>query len=112
MGKSVQVGEFAGEIVEEKYNPLIRRREVVLRIGHVGKGTISRGLLRAELARLYNVSVEHVYVKKIETEYGMGVSLVRAHIYDSPDRARYFEPEYIVKRNEEALQKLQQAQGG
>jgi len=112
MGKSIQIAGYSGEIVSEKYNPLVKRREVVVKIGHVGGGTPSRGVLRQELAKLFNVNVENVYVRKIETEHGIGVSLVKAHIYDSPERARFFEPEYIIKRNEEGLQSIQQAQGG
>jgi len=112
MGKSVQIAGYSGEIVSEKYNPLVKRREVVLKIGHVGVGTPSRKVLRAELAKLFNVNVENVYVRKIETENGIGVSLIKAHIYDSPERAKFFEPEYIIKRNEEDSQNNQQAQGG
>ncbi|OYT37936.1 MAG: 30S ribosomal protein S24e [Desulfurococcales archaeon ex4484_58] len=107
MGKIVKIGEYNGEVVEEKYNPLIKRKEVVIRIGHVGKSTPSRGLIRTEVSKIYGVEVERTYVRKIKTGYGIGVTVAYIHIYDSVERAKKFEPEHIIKRNEYALQALQ-----
>jgi len=106
--RTINIGEFVGEIIEEKYNPLIKRREVTIKVVHIGKSTPSRGLVRLEIAKHYGVDVNNVYVKKIDTEYGIGVSKIHVHVYDSYERARQFEPEYIIKRNETALQSLQQ----
>jgi small subunit ribosomal protein S24e len=107
MGKTISIGEFSGEIVEDKYNPLIKRREVVIRIAHIGKSTPSRGLVRHEVAKAYNVDVNLVYVREIRTEYGMGVSNAVIHIYESVERAKQFEPPHIIKRNEYASQSYQ-----
>ncbi len=107
MGKMVQLDEFTGEIVEDRYNPIIKRREIIVRIGHVGKSTPSRGLIRHGIAKIYNVDVNRVYVRKIETKYGMGVSDAEVHIYDTPERAKEFEPSHIIKRNEYASQAYQ-----
>jgi len=107
MGKQVKLGDFTGEIVEEKYNPLIKRKEILLRIGHIGKSTPPRGLIRHEIAKHYGVNVELVYVRNIKTEYGMGVSNAIIHIYESVERAKKFEPPHIIKRNEYASQSYQ-----
>ncbi len=107
MGKTIQIGEFTGEIVEEKYNPLIKRKEIIVRIGHIGKSTPSRGLIRHEIARIYGVDANRVYVRMIKTEYGMSVSNAEIHIYDSSDRAKLFEPPHVIKRNEYASQSYQ-----
>ncbi|MEM1741438.1 MAG: 30S ribosomal protein S24e [Desulfurococcaceae archaeon] len=104
LSKTIEIDEFTGEIVDEKYNPLIKRREIVLKISHIGKTTPSRGAIRVNIAKHYNVDVNRVIVKKIETEYGISVSKVYIHIYDDLDRLKKFEPEYIVKRNEQSLQ--------
>lgn len=106
MGKAVTLGKYSGEVLEETYNPLIKRLEVKIRVGHPGEGTPSKGLLRLELGKLYNRDVKLVYIRNVKTEYGLGVSLVEAHVYDSEDRVKLFEPEYIIKRNEESLQKV------
>ncbi|MEL9909102.1 MAG: 30S ribosomal protein S24e [Desulfurococcus sp.] len=109
MGRTITLGKYSGEVVEERYNPLIKRIELKLRVGHPGEGTPSKGLLRLELAKVYGKNVNLVYIRNVETEYGLGVSLVEAHIYDSEERVKLFEPEYIIKRNEESLQKITQA---
>jgi len=112
MGKMIMLGEFSGEIVEEKYNPLIKRREVIIRIAHIGKSTPPRGLIRLEIAKLCNAEIERVYVRKIKTEYGMGVTQAYIHIYDDPSRAKRFEPEHIIRRNEYSTQvHLSEAKG-
>jgi len=98
------------EIVEERYNPLIRRREIVISVFHGGEGTPSRGFLKKAVAALYNVDPSLVYIRSVKTEYGMGVSTARVHIYESAERARLFEPEHVIKRDEESLSKLAQTQ--
>jgi small subunit ribosomal protein S24e len=111
MSKHIRLlDKYDCEVVEERYNPLIRRRELVLRVFHGGEGTPSRGLLKKAIASLYNADLNTVYIRSIKTEYGMCASRVEVHIYDSPERARAFEPEYIIKRDEESLSKLAQTQ--
>jgi len=107
LGKQLQLGEYTAEIVKEWYNPLVKRKELIVRIAHIGRTTPSRGLIRVELAKAYGVDVERVYVRKIDTEYGMGVSNVEVHIYDTPERAKAFEPPHVIKRNEYAAQSYQ-----
>ncbi len=96
------------EIVEERYNPLIKRREIIINVFHGGEGTPSRGFLKKAVATLYGIDPGLVYIRSVKTEYGMGVSIARVHIYESAERARLFEPEYIIKRDDESLSKLTQ----
>lgn len=100
MSKKVfNIDDLLCEVVSEDYNALIKRKEVVLRIQHIGKGTPSRGVIRDALAKLYNVSVDQVFIKKIETEYGWGVTYVHVHVYPSAEQARFFEPGYLLERH-------------
>lgn len=110
MVKTIQLDKYMGEVVEERYNPLIKRVEVVIRIGHPGEGTPSKGLLRIALSKHYGKPVEQVIIRSLETEFGVQVSKVEAHVYDDPSRVKLFEPEYIIRRNDESLQKIQQSQ--
>ena len=87
------------EVESERYNPLIKRREVILIIHHILKPTPSRLNVRLKVAEAYGVDVKRVYVRSIETEYGIGRSKARIHIYDTVERALYFEPKHIVERN-------------
>ncbi|RLF05829.1 MAG: 30S ribosomal protein S24e [Thermoprotei archaeon] len=87
-------------VIEVKENPLLRRKEVKLRVDHFGKGTPRRNEIREYVAKLYNVPVDVVFVVKIKTEYGMNISTVTVHVYESRERALEIESEYIIIRNE------------
>ncbi len=109
--KKIPLGEgYEAVVVEEKYNPLIRRKELKVIVHHVGKGTPSRLELRSAIANAYNVDEERVYIRSILSEFGIGRTRVQVHIYDSPERAKEFEPEHIIKRH--AGMEIIQAEGG
>lgn len=106
MGKHVKILEkYDAEIVEEKYNPLVERLELVLRVMHVNEGTPSRGLLKIGIAKLYGKDPDLVYIRRAKSTRGFCETVVEAHIYNNAERAKKFEPEYIVKRDEESLKK-------
>ena len=88
-----------GEVVRDFYNPIIKRREITMIVHHVLKPTPMRINLRLTLAEKLGVDIQRVYIRKIQSEYGIGRSLVVAHIYDTIDRVKAFEPEYIIERN-------------
>lgn len=90
---------YESYLVFERYNPLIKRKELELIILHVGKPTPERRTLRKQLAQAFGVDIKRVYIRKIETEYGVGRTHVEAHIYDSLERALKFEPAHIICRN-------------
>ncbi len=98
-GKSVRVGDWVLEVESDRYNPLIGRREIVLKAGHPLKSTPSRKDLRARLAKVYGVDASRLYVRSIFTRYGSGESRVKVHIYDVAERALAFEPDYVIERN-------------
>lgn len=97
--------KYDAEIVEEKYNLLVERYEVLLRVIHIGEGSPSRGLMKQAIAKIYRVDPGLVYIRKIETSYGFPQTIIEAHVYRDQGRARLFEPEYVVKRDEESLGK-------
>ncbi len=87
------------EILEDKYNPLIKRRELKLLVHHEHQSTPMRINVRLSIAEKLGVDMQRVYVRSIETEYGIGLSKAEVHIYDSLERALQFEPQYIIDRN-------------
>ncbi|MEM2025061.1 MAG: 30S ribosomal protein S24e [Desulfurococcaceae archaeon] len=103
--------KYDGEVVEERHNPLVGRIEIVFKLVHLGEGTPSRGVLKKELARLYGKPSDLVYIRKVGTEYGICETTVEAHLYESEDRAKKFEPNYLAKRDEESLNKITDQSG-
>ncbi|MEM0001315.1 MAG: 30S ribosomal protein S24e [Desulfurococcaceae archaeon] len=111
MSKHVRIlDKYDAEVIEEKYNKLIGRRELTLRLIHLGEGTPSRGLLKIGIGKLYNKEPTLVYIRRIESKYGLSETVVEAHVYDSVERAKLFEPEYVVKRDEESFKKISATQ--
>ena len=90
-------------VVRERVNDVIKRIEVFAIISHVGKGTPPRSVIMDALATLYSKSREVVVIRNIKSEYGIGLSRVRAHIYESIEKVKAFEPEYILKRHEKGV---------
>lgn len=86
-------------IAEEKYNPLIGRKELNIVISHVGAGTPQRYYIREQIAKILSVPIESVYVISVRTRYGQGLSYARVHVYDDPKRGEEIEDEYIKRRN-------------
>ncbi|MEM1873412.1 MAG: 30S ribosomal protein S24e [Acidilobaceae archaeon] len=98
--RDIVIGGGRAEIRREKYNPLVGRIELEVEIEHLLKPTPSRVDVRRAIAEAYGVDLERVYVRSLNTEYGVGVTRAVIHIYDSVERAKSFEPEYVIKRNE------------
>lgn len=93
----VDSGEI--RVVSEKYNGLVRRLEVEAVVVHQGLPTPSRKALAEALGKVYSRSPNLVVIKNVESERGAGLSRVYAHIYESYERLKSFEPGYVLKRH-------------
>jgi len=103
--------EFKIEIVKERENPLLERKELELIVHHFAKGTPRVCDVRQYLASQLKVDINTVYIRKMITEFGVGRSRVEVHIYKSPERARKVEPLHIILKNlspEERKKKLEE----
>jgi len=87
------------EIIERRPNELLQREEVLARIRFEG-GTPPRSKVREELAKALGKSPDSLFIRKIETEYGMTEAKVFAMAYYDRRIALTIEPEHIIKRNE------------
>jgi small subunit ribosomal protein S24e len=88
------------EIVSEKENPLLKRREVHFRVKHEQTGSTPPRLeVRNTIASALKVKMDFVFVKKFKTKTGKHIAVGLANVYDSIDQARLVEPEHIIKRN-------------
>jgi len=88
------------KIIDKKYNPLLKRKEVVFEVNHEKvKGTPSRLEIRAKLAELLKMKLEQVYLRKMETKTGTMIALGEANGYDTAEQAMLIEPKYVIERN-------------
>lgn len=88
------------KITQQKYNPLLKRKEIIFEVDHTKtKGTPARLEIRETLAEMLKSSLDVVYVKRIETKTGTMTAVGEANAYDSLEQAKLVEPKYIIARN-------------
>lgn len=82
----------------ERYNPLLRRRELHLKVSFDGK-TPSRAEIREKVAGLMNAELQRVVLDYIKNEFGKREARVYAKIYDSEKDLKDIEERHILERN-------------
>lgn len=83
----------------EKYNQFLNRNELVFILNHISSETPKLYDVRKELAEMYNVELDVVYIKKLETLTCTNKTNGEAEVYDTPERARRLVPKHIQLRN-------------
>jgi len=87
-------------VEKDRYNPLLKRRELHLRIVYWGEGpTPKRQAVREKIAALFNASLDRIIIQYIKPEFGNQEAKCYAKIYDTPEDLRAIEEKYIIKRN-------------
>ena len=86
------------EVIEDRVNPLLSRREVEAIIIYES-GTPKREEVREEVAKKYNVEKERVIVEKMESLFGAKKARAHIHIYDSIEYAKKYERKHILKKH-------------
>ncbi len=85
-------------VESERYNPLLKRREVYCRLTFEGK-TPSRREVRERIAGLMNAELDRTVVDYIKTEFGMTEARCYVKIYDTVDDLKAIEEDHIIARN-------------
>ena len=86
------------EIVEEKSNSLLHRREAKMVVHHEGAGTPDRLTVRKLASEHYKTGVDQVYVRSIATRTGGSSAMCIVEVYDDVKSAGIV-PAYIKNRN-------------
>ena len=86
------------QVIEEKSNPMLNRREVVFKVIH-DEATPSRKSVAERLAATMNSKPGLVFVDSLRTEFGKRETVGYAKIYETAERARQVERPHIVERN-------------
>jgi small subunit ribosomal protein S24e len=86
------------QVIEEKSNPMLNRREVVFKVIH-DESTPSRKSVVERLAATMNSKPGLVFVDSLKTEFGKRETIGYAKIYETAERAKQVERPHIVERN-------------
>jgi len=87
------------EILNERENKPLARKEVDFRVDHAGAGTPSRADIRAKLVAQFDADKESVIIKSLNTKFGAGMTEGTARIYFDPEQMKKIELDHIVKRH-------------
>ncbi|NOZ76804.1 MAG: 30S ribosomal protein S24e [Euryarchaeota archaeon] len=86
------------DVIEEKENPLLGRKELKVRVVHEGPAP-SRAELKRRLEAKLNAKKGRLIVDAIRTGFGLRETHAFVKVYDSEERARSVEPAYILEKN-------------
>ncbi|MEM3061136.1 MAG: hypothetical protein QW265_01855 [Candidatus Bathyarchaeia archaeon] len=86
-------------IVNESYNPLLQRKELLVEIIHPNEGTPERHSVRKSLALKLNAEINNLYIREMKSKTGMNSTLCRVEIYEDEKIAKAILPKHIVLRN-------------
>ncbi len=86
------------QVIKEKNNPLLNRREVVFKVFH-DEATPSRKSVVDRLAATMNSKEGLVIVDSLKTDFGKRETIGYAKIYETAERAKEVERSHIMERN-------------
>ena len=87
------------EILEDKENRLLKRREIQFKITHENEATPKRSEVTSQLVSSIGTSKDKIVIDNIKAEFGLPQSKGYAKVYQSKEDALYFERKHILKRN-------------
>ncbi|MCD6341811.1 MAG: 30S ribosomal protein S24e [Thaumarchaeota archaeon] len=86
------------EVIQDRKNPLLNRRELDLLIAYESS-TPKREDVRNALSEKYGVEAERIIVEKMESLFGTNKARAHVHIYDTVDDAKKYERKHILRRH-------------
>jgi len=86
------------QIIEEKNNPLLNRREVRFKVANDGPTPTRKGIVE-KLAATMNSKPGKVIVDYLDSEFGKQETIGYAKIYETEERAKEVERQHIIQRN-------------
>ncbi|OLS30615.1 MAG: 30S ribosomal protein S24e [Candidatus Thorarchaeota archaeon AB_25] len=92
------------EILSERENKPLARKEVDFRVDHAGASTPSRADIQAKIVAQFDADSSAVIIRNLDTKFGAGITEGTARIYSDPDQMKRIELNHIVKRHESKKQ--------
>jgi len=87
------------EVERDNTNPLLKRRELHIRLRYEKDPTPSRKAVREKVAGLFNVSLDRIVVSYIKPQFGKSEAICYVKIYESNEDLLKTEPKYVITRN-------------
>jgi ribosomal protein S24E len=88
------------EILSEKENKPLYRKEVDFRVDHSGGSTPSRADVKDKIVAQFNADPDTVVIKTLNTKFGIGVTEGSARIYSDSEQMKQTELPHVIKRHE------------
>ncbi|MBI4015942.1 MAG: hypothetical protein HY362_04455 [Candidatus Aenigmarchaeota archaeon] len=70
------------ETVEQKENPLLKRKELTLKLDYEGAATPSKKAVSDELAKTLSVPAENVEIRTLITDFGRSMGRASVRVWD------------------------------
>ncbi len=87
------------QIESKKENALLQRTEISFSAEHAAEPTPTRDAVRTAIAGAVGAPKERVIVDNMETEYGKGVSMGYAKVYESDEALKKTEGRHMLVRH-------------
>ena len=84
------------QIIKDKANPELKRREISLKI--INKGTPSRIEVKNKLAALANSKPELIVIERLDTAFGKQEVAGTASVYESEERLKQIAHQHLMAR--------------
>jgi len=95
-------------VLSEKQNDLLKRKEMKIEIDHLLTATPSKADLLKELAKAYSVPEENILIDYIFTQKGIGKSVAKVKIFkEKPKIKEKKEVKKEIPKNEAPASKVQ-----
>ena len=89
------------EILEEKENKPLSRKEISFRVEHMGTTTPSRADVKSKIVAQFDADASAVVITNLDTQFGIGITKGSARIYSDPEQMKRTEHEFLIKRHEQ-----------
>jgi small subunit ribosomal protein S24e len=86
-------------ILDDRPNPLLKRREYRFEVAHATAATPTRDAVRGELSKLVKAPKDRVIIERMAAQFGTATTRGDAMVYETADAAKSITREHILVRN-------------
>lgn len=92
------------EIINEKENPLLERKEIAIKVIHPS-GSPKFGEIRSKMAAIKDLDNDKFVLQSVKALYGASESTAEVRVYLSNDRMMNVEQMFVLKKNGHIVEK-------